>query len=105
MSHEPFRGVSQREGQPPIKGTELDMRLKVAIGVGTFILGLFTVIVPVFAIPDCVPSDMAVPPPPVQPFVPFVRPQPKLDRPLPASCSSMLCTVRSSLIVLCSQLL
>ena len=56
------------------------MRLKVAIGVGTFILGLFTVIVPTFAIPDCPPEAMAVPA--VKPFEPIVRPQLHPGRPL-----------------------
>lgn len=90
MSPEPFRGVSQRRGQPTVKGTELDTRLKVAIGVGTFVLGLFTVIVPTFAIPDCVPENMAVPPPPVKPFEPFVRPEPSPSRPLLGVCASLL---------------
>ena len=56
------------------------MRLKVAIGLGTFILGLFTVIVPTFAIPDCAPEAMAVPT--VKPFEPIVRPQLNPERPL-----------------------
>ena len=66
----------QRRGQPTIKGTELDTRLKAAIALGTFVLGLFTVIVPAFAIPDCVPDNVAKPLPPVKPFEPFVRPKP-----------------------------
>ena len=67
--------LPQRRERPAVKGTELSPRLKVAIGVGTFILGLFTVIVPVFAIPTCVVSDMAVPPPAIKPFEPLVRPE------------------------------
>lgn len=31
----------------------LDMRLKVLIGLGTFIMSLFTLIMPTIAIPDC----------------------------------------------------
>ena len=80
------------------------MRLKVAIGVGTFILGLFTVIVPVFAIPDCVPENMAVTPRPIKPFEPFVRPQSTLN----ALCSETyagscrLCCALCALLLSCA---
>ena len=58
---------------------------------GTFILGLFTVIVPTFAIPDCVPSEMPVPPRAIKPFEPFVRPQPTPIRPLLSTlCEALL---------------
>ena len=72
-----LRALAQnRLGQSAVKGTELDMRLEVTIGVGTLILSLFTVIVPTFTIPDCVPHDMAYPPPAIRPFEPMVRPEP-----------------------------
>ena len=49
----------------------------VTIGLGTFIVGLFTVIVPALAIPDCtsvVAPGAALPLPDVKPFTPIVRP-------------------------------
>ncbi|KAK9822187.1 hypothetical protein WJX81_008406 [Elliptochloris bilobata] len=51
-------------------GTELPRRIKVAIGVGTFILGLMTVVAPVLIIPGCKSTPV---PPNFVPFQPLIK--------------------------------
>ena len=61
-----LRACAQGKGQ---HGTELPLKVKVAIGVITLLLGLMTVVVPVLVIPGC----NATPPPNFVPMPSLVR--------------------------------